>query len=817
MSYTAADRKWAEWIAWVLEDNGLRVVLQDWDFVPGTDWVRRMEDAVLRSDRMLVLCSPAYLSSSDYGRMEWQVALRADPAAAERRLVPVKIRDCTVPGVLGGLTWIDLTGRGEAEAERFLLDRLTAADSGRAKPTERPGFPGAEPTGAPVPRPDFPGRLPPVFNVRRPNPRFTGREHLLARLGEALRSTGRVTVASVRGLGGVGKTETAVEYCHRHATGYDTVWWIDAEDPGTIPAQLAELGALLGVAADPGDAVATAQQVRHRLARQDDWLLVFDNAEDPAGITTWIPDGGRGAVLVTTRRTGYQSLGPVLEVPVWERAESLEFLTERRPDITRTDAEHLAETLGDLPLALEQAAAYLDTAQLTPTRYLELWDKAGDRLLGRGHATGHTQTVATVWTVAMDRIAGESPAAEVLLRVCALLAPEPIPTGLFTAAPEPWPPVLARAVEDELEFEDALGILASYALITRDRDTIRLHRLVQTVTTTSTPPPQREELLRAVLASLRAACRFDVTAPAASAWWRGHLPHVLTCARAGLRRPRPAQSARARTDASVLLHATGRYLGEIGQVGQAVELLETALTSDTDIFGPDHVVTLTTRQDLAGSRGETGDPDAAADTFADVVDDCLRVLGPDHLHTLIARHNLANWRGRAGDPDAAADALAALLDDCLRVLGPDHSQTLTSRHALARWRGKAGNPDAAADALAALLDDHLRVLGPEHPHTLTTRHNLAYWRAQAGNPAAAADALADLLDDRRRVLGPDHPQTLTTRHNLACWRGEAGDPHAAADALAELLDDRLRVLGPDHPHTRITRVNLEYWRRKAAL
>ncbi|GAA3398246.1 toll/interleukin-1 receptor domain-containing protein [Cryptosporangium minutisporangium] len=141
VSYTSADRKWAEWIAWVLEDAGLRVVVQVWDFVPGTAWVSKMDEAVRDSARTLAVCSPSYLSSSTYRSVEWQMAFRADPRGESRRLIPVIVRPCELPGVLGGLTWIDLTDRNEREAEEFLVAKLAAA-GGRAKPERRPGLPG---------------------------------------------------------------------------------------------------------------------------------------------------------------------------------------------------------------------------------------------------------------------------------------------------------------------------------------------------------------------------------------------------------------------------------------------------------------------------------------------------------------------------------------------------------------------------------------------------------------------------------------------------------------------------------------------------
>lgn len=143
ISYTKEDDNWAQWIAWQLEAKGYRVLVQAWDFVPGSHWTARMEEGMTRSERTLAVLSSAYLKSN-YGTAEWQAAFRADPHGFERKLIPVRVEDCARPGILGGVVSIDLFDKEAERAQSWLLDRVGAAMSGRAKPRIEPSFPGRD-------------------------------------------------------------------------------------------------------------------------------------------------------------------------------------------------------------------------------------------------------------------------------------------------------------------------------------------------------------------------------------------------------------------------------------------------------------------------------------------------------------------------------------------------------------------------------------------------------------------------------------------------------------------------------------------------
>ncbi len=418
VSYTQADRLWAEWVAWRLEADGHRVLVQAWDFVPGSNWISRMQDGAAKARRTIALLSAAYLKS-EYGSAEWQAAWGTDPAGRDRRLLTVRVEDCERPGLLASVVGIDLIGVPEETARRRLADMVARALAGRAKPVTAPLFP---PAGRAIPHePRFPGVLPQVWEVPAHNPAFTGRTADLQELDAALTVGTTVTVQSVRGMAGVGKTQLATEYAHRHAARYDLVWWVAAEQPALIADQFARLAAELGL--DPGpdaDAVRVATHGALRGVRR--WLLVFDNADVVDDVRPWIPAAPRapgepGHVLVTTRRGGFAELGAVLDLDVMYEIEGLALLARRVTGLHPAVGRQLGDELGWLPLALEQAAAYIDQTRIPPAEYLELLIRRGDELHTRGRVPGRPDTIATQWDLAVQRISTGSPAAADLLGI----------------------------------------------------------------------------------------------------------------------------------------------------------------------------------------------------------------------------------------------------------------------------------------------------------------------------------------------------------------------------------------------------------------
>jgi hypothetical protein len=419
ISYTGADIAWAEWIAQTLEDAGYTTVLQAWDFRPGDNFIQRMDQALAEANRVLAVLSPAYFAS-EYARDEWTAALVR--ARGERdRLLPVRIAACQLPPVLANRVYVDLVDLDEPAVEAGLLDGV---QPGRAKPKGKLSFPGGQAKPELV---SFPGRSPKIFEVPPRNRHFTGRGDLLQALRDRLAATSSgavVQAEAIHGLGGIGKTQLAIEYAHRYAADYDLIWWITAEQPVTIPGQLTRLARRLDLPELSGleDQVAALFE---ELRQRDRWLLLYDNAEDPASLASVRPPAGTGHLLVTSRNPAWGEIAATLRLDVLTRDQAVALLRQR---LGRNDPafEQLAEVLGDLPLALAQAAAYLEATCTPPGEYLSLLGERLGELLAQGQPSDYPATVATTWSVTLDRLRGEAPAALDPLALCAFLGPDDI-------------------------------------------------------------------------------------------------------------------------------------------------------------------------------------------------------------------------------------------------------------------------------------------------------------------------------------------------------------------------------------------------------
>ncbi len=524
VSYAQSDQAWAEWVAWQLEEDGYRVLIQAWDFVPGSNWILSVHEGVQRAARTLAILSSDYLSSV-YRSAEWEAAWTRDPAGEESKLLVVRVADCDWPGLLTGVVGVDLFGLSESVA-RSRLRSLIRASIGRSKPLAPPEFPSAPefPPVRDLSEPAFPGSLPKVWNVPARNPDFTGQLEVLARIRAAWTSGGTVVIQALQGMGGIGKTMTAVEYAHRNAADYDVVWWVNAEERYVLASQLAALAGPLGLP-PMADVAGSLQAVRSELRSRHRWLLIFDNATAVDDVVDLLPDGP-GHVLITTRRGGFSSIGTVSQLDVLDRVDAIAFLRRRIPDISMDQADALAAQLGYLPLALAQAASYIDTSAIPPAEYLELFRVRSSELLARGLTPGQTSTVATTWSVSIEALRQFQPAAVELLELCAWLAPEPISLDLFTNQPDRLPEHLAAVAADPLAMADTVRALVDYSLVRRTANGLVLHRLVQdTIRHSLSPSSDRFAL---VIALLRAGLPRKVAgAPENWPLWRQLLPHVL--------------------------------------------------------------------------------------------------------------------------------------------------------------------------------------------------------------------------------------------------------------------------------------------------
>ena len=796
ISYTGADRAWAEWIADTLERAGYSTVLQEWDFRPGENFIHRMNQALGESRRVLAVMSPAYFYS-EYARDEWTAALVRDRGQVDRLLLVQVIRS-QPPPLLASRSYIDLVGL----EERLAVERLLAGiRPGRVRPAGRLPFPGGSSSEAGGPG-RFPGLQPAVFNVPPRNLNFTGRGELLQSmrrdLGEAAGSAG-VRAAAVHGLGGVGKTQLAIEYAHRFASDYDLVWWVPAENPRVIPGRLAALARRLQLLELPEleDQLAV---LFDELGQRNHWLLIYDNATDPAALDGLRPPAGGGHLLLTSRNPAWRGLAATIGVGELERDETISFLRQRTGSSDRAPLERLAEALGDLPLALEQAAAYLEVTSTPPGEYVQLLRERAVELFALGQPFNYPQTIATTWSVSLQLLRQRVPAAEDLLQLCAFLAPDDIPRSMLLDHPQALPERLGAAVEERIGYQQALGTLTSYSLVSVTEDSVSVHRLVQAVVRSGLDEDAAKRWAGASVRLVQAA--FPAVPEQVDAWpaCARLLPHALATT-APERDAEPAATAR-------LLTQAGRYLSGRADYAQAKELLERAVAICESRVGPDHLDTAGSLNNLALVLYNQRDLERARSLHERALGIREARLPPDHPDIARSLTNL----GAVLRPLNALDRARALHERALMIfeasMSPDHPETARCLNNLAlvlRALHISGDARRLHERALAIRE---AALGPDHPDTASSLSNLALVLRDQGDLAGARSLHERALHIRETRLGPNHPLTARSLHNVANILRRQGDLNQAQSFHERALAIRETRLGPDHPHTARSLISL---------
>jgi hypothetical protein len=485
----------------------------------------------------------------------------------------------------------------------------------------------------------FPGRLPEVFTVPPRLRYFTGRQPLLDQIRTALAAAegGRVQVSALQGMGGVGKSQLAIEYAHRHAADYTLIHWIDAGQDAAVPAGLAALTGPLGLSTT-GQILDDAAAVLAALRRRSGWLLVYDNAENPVTLRPWLTDGP-GHTLITSRHGGWNALAELVEVDVMSRADAIALLGRRVPGLSTDLADQVAALLGDLPLALEQAAAYLTTTQTPPAVYLRRLQTEQARMIAKGVDLAHGSTIDTLWTVTLRRLRRDDPAAVRLLELCAFLGPDPIPLALLRQRAS-WARCLWRRDWNGLNgdtLDDALDACVAYSLARRTAETVSVHRLVAAVIRArQTPRAARStaSTVRRVLSVALASA--DPANPAGWSQWAPLVAHVSTAPALHPDNPAKPLDGTSRR----LIQGAGVYWRARGDHQSAVILDRKLLNRDRRALGEDHPVTLTTANSLALGLSGLGEMGEARKFNEDTHARRRRVLGDNHFQTLVSRDSV---------------------------------------------------------------------------------------------------------------------------------------------------------------------------------
>jgi tetratricopeptide (TPR) repeat protein len=833
---------------------GKAAIFKDVDNIPfGADFPRHIETILAQCAVELVVIGPRWLEiSDDKGRRRLDdpedfVRIEVERGLSRDILViPLLVTGASMPGT--DQLPPGLAGLVRRNAVPVRADPDFHKDMGRLigqleavvppLPAGPPSLADAERRLASLPLDDIPDLAPLPPGSRMPltsNPLFVGREEDFKTLAKAMKggetvAIGQVQIAAATGLGGIGKTQLAVEFVHRYGQYFaGGFFWLSFADPKAIPAEVAACGERGGLDLPLGFSnLPLDDQVRLVLSA---WqsplprLLVFDNCEKEELLARWRPPTGGCRVLVTSHRATWDvTLGvQALPLGVLSRAESVALLRKFRPELAEDDAKAIAEELGDLPLALHLAGSYLARYRhaVTPKDYLTQL-RAPNPLAHRSLQAGgisptqHAQHVARTFVLSYDRLDPADPAdalALALLGRASYFAPgEPIPRDLLRATLDYgtvtklktglWmklrnllrignPTLETRNQKLETEQgEDGLARLVELGLLEAEAEgALRLHRLVTAFVRGVAADAEAQEVVEETLFA-EAARLNEAGYPAPLLAWQSHLRAVT-------------DAAQKREDerAARLCNALGYHLHVIGDYARARPYYERALRIREQVLGEEHPDTAQSLNNLGGLLQALGDLAGACPYCERALRIREKVLGGEHPDTAASLNNLGGLLKAQGDLAGARPYYERALRIYEQVLGGEHPDTALSLNNLGLLLYAMGDLAGARPYLERALRITEKVLGEEHPDTALSLNNLGYVLQAQGDLAGARPYLERALRITEKVLGEEHPDTALSLNNLGALLYAMGDLAGARPYCERALRIREQVLGEEHPDT----------------
>ena len=773
ISYASKDRVWAEWVTMELDRVGQRSTRHELGD-PG--------DPRKGSDRILVLLSRDYAQSARASRLWFQSFTGDDPGF----LVFIRLDATPVPPPYRDREFIDLHGVITADRAREALMSVLALPLRSQSEGEDQAAHSFPTTGSSI------------WRVPARNPSFVGRDLLVEELRDRLQSHPTSQPVALTGMSGVGKTQIATEYAYRFASFYDIVWWVPADQSAIVRTEVAKLAGPMRLA---GESTTSEQQsdavlrVLRQGTRYPRWLIVFDSSDDPDQLRDFLPDG-LGDVIITTRNPAWATMADCIEVGVFERSESVELMSRRVAALSPIDADAVAEKLGDLPLVVEQAAAWLATTAIPVGDYLALLDTELSKILAEKPPSGSVNSAFATWTLALDQLRARRPAAARLMELLACLSPEPIPTRLIST-PHMVEELVTfdRGMRDPLLHGSLIRDIGRFALARVDPATnaIRVHRLVQTVIRDAMAEEDRLESQRRVHHILAAATAVSGGPDSHDNWplFEDVRPHL---------QPSGALASREDEVRQFVLDMV-RYLMLRGDLAGSRELAERALASWAELFTSENDLTLRMQVYLANTLRAAGRDRDSLSLSRTTVTALTNLVGADHPYTLEAIGGLAADMWSFGKYQEALPLNRDLWRKWREELGEEHERTLMAANNVATVERLCGHFREAAKIDKETLETRRRVFGEENYWTQDCAINYARDLRDLGDYAGARRLLESVIDTTSRVLGEEHRRSLRASRSLAVTLRRLGLLIEAAERVEKTLRQSEAALGAHHPET----------------
>jgi len=813
ISYNKSDRQWAKWVAATLEKEGYSTIIQAWDFRPGGNFVRYMQEALLSSERLIAILSEDYLKSL-YCQDEWMSAFTRDPGGNKKIIIPVRITDIEPKGLLAAIIYIDLFGiDDEKEAEKRLIQGVDI----ESIPRNRPSFPGKK-------KARFPGTLP-FNNLPHRNEFFTGRDELLVQLTEQFDISGLLSLTqSISGLGGIGKTQTALEYAYRYADKYDFIWWVNADSETTILdgyRSFCEESLLIKKGQQSEDKYII-DTVLYWFDNHDKWLFIYDNADEIRNIRRFLPKNWKGNILITSRNTKMH-MGKSVSLDVLSEEEAIQFFLYRTGISDEAGSSSLAKRLGYLPLALEQAAAYIYENNITFHEYNELLEKYGMEIFDEGCMENYDKTINVTWNISINKIQSES--AMQFLYICSYMAPDGIDVELFKSNLSYLPMPLKEDITHGLRWNRILTLLSNYSLINGDKQSFFIHRLLQEVIRNKLK--DEAQYISYCLDLIANTFEYDYSNIDSQNYFIRLHPHALSVANYA----NMSLSSNSNQEKIAYIYmVSGKGYHYFASYEQAINSYQKALLIREKVLGREHPDTATTYNNIAGVYKSQGEYGKALEWFQKALQICEKVLGREHPDTATTYNNIALVYNSQGEYGKALEWYRKALLISEKVLGMEHPDTATTYNNIAVVYYNQGEYGKALEWFQKAFHIREKVLGMEHPDTAASYNNIAGVYKNHGEYGKALEWYQKDLLISEKVLGIEHPDTAATYNNIAGVYYNQGEYGKALEWYQKVLLISEEVLGMEHPDTATTYNNIalvynsqgEYgkaleWYRKALL
>jgi len=647
------------------------------------------------------------------------------------------------------------------------------------------------------------------------NPHFIGRDELLNQLRTILCDSKPKQYnhrIALYGLGGIGKTQLAIEYAHRNRDSYRAIYWISGVEEASLLSGFQDIAKITGCVDTSLNPADVATGVLSWLREQDNWLLVIDNLDYVAVVAGYLPDMVSGGhTIITTRNPDATSIpAEGLEVEVLHRDTATELLLTRskvdraaNSPAAKTEAAQIVDLLGYLPLAIEQAAAYIREASKDIFAFLASYHENRRVLhLRMPHGNwGYTSSVATTWLLSFDEVAKRNANAVQLLQLFAFLNPDDILTDFLRTGKEALDHDLQVLVQNDVGLNDALFMLERFSLIRRLKSGkgISIHRLVQAVIQDEMSPGLLTKNWEIFIGMCNETFPWELTHETILKCRHYQDQVLIPLTAAPLMKSLPLRQA---------LRCVAKFLAADGKYKKAEELAQTAVDISTKISGKEHPDTLADLNLLACTYWYQGRFPDAVTIHEEVLEIRRRILGDNHPDTLKTMNNLSLTYRYQGRFDSAVQLQQQALTASVQLLGEEHPDTLVGMNALGATYRNLRRFEDARRLQERAVELRKKILGEQHIDTLRSMRSLAATLQDEGLWEESVRLDEYVLDVRRKILGDEHPETLVSIHELGITYWYQGR-HSGVRLVEKALAGRKRILGDNHLDTLTSLKDLE--------